>query len=160
MDTRVPDGKRLLATEFPVPKAVVRTSGVAANLLWDNVEYALGISAAGRTKRMPDPHEAFVAAIRGRFGDKPADAGVAALLKLMAELPLDQMQLDPSWAEMIAANPFISFRLAGEARLVCECDLPAVPGGRGAHPHLPRSGEAGSDRQTPLATQRRAGRQH
>jgi len=127
VDTRVPDGKRLLATEFPVPKAVVRTSGVAANLLWDNVEYALGISAAGRTKRMPDPHEAFVAAIRGRFGDEPADAGVAALLEFMAELPLDQMQLDPSWAEMIAANPFISFRLAGEARLVCERDLPDDP---------------------------------
>jgi CRISPR-associated protein Csd1 len=127
VDTRVPDGKRLLAAAFLVPKAAVRTSGVAANLLWDNVEYALGISAVGRAKRMSDPHEAFVTAIRGRFGDKPADAGVAALLEFLAELPVEQMQLDPLWAEMTAANPFISFRLAGEARLICECDLPPDP---------------------------------
>src|SRR5665811_2050171 len=46
VDTRMPDGKRVVAARYLVPKALVRTSGVKANLLWDNLEYALG--AQGR----------------------------------------------------------------------------------------------------------------
>ncbi|HEY5277991.1 MAG TPA: type I-C CRISPR-associated protein Cas8c/Csd1, partial [Coriobacteriia bacterium] len=42
VDTRMPEGKRVVATRYLVPKAVIRTSGVKANLLWDNIEYALG----------------------------------------------------------------------------------------------------------------------
>ncbi len=131
VDTRVPDGKRLVAAEFLVPKAVVRTSGPSPNLLWDNIEYALGVSAVGHTKRMPDPHEMFIEAIRERFGDEPGDAGVAALLRFMARLPIDLMESDPSWAEMVSSNPFISFRMAGQSRLICQCDLPVDRQGSG-----------------------------
>ncbi len=126
-DTRVPDGKRLVAREFLVPKAIMRTSGVAANLLWDNVEYALGISVDGQSPRTVEAHKAFLSTITERFGGEPADAGVVALVEFLAGLPIEQMEHDPLWAEMVAGNPFISFRLAGHASLICECELPADP---------------------------------
>jgi CRISPR-associated protein Csd1 len=34
--------RRKIGQRFLVPKAVKKTSGVAANLLWDNAEYVLG----------------------------------------------------------------------------------------------------------------------
>lgn len=47
-DTREGDGKKKRAKRFLVPQSVKRTVGIAANLLWDNPAYALGIWA-------PDP---------------------------------------------------------------------------------------------------------
>ena len=41
-DTRTGTGKQKSATRFLVPKGVKKTSGVAANLLWDTAEYVLG----------------------------------------------------------------------------------------------------------------------
>jgi CRISPR-associated protein Csd1 len=124
VDTRMPDGKRVVATRYLVPKALVRTSGVKANLLWDNLEYALG--AQGRmsepSARVVRQHEAFVAAIEERFGAVPADADLAAVLQFVRDVPLDAVRADPLWAEASAANPFVSFRIAGETSLVCQSD--------------------------------------
>jgi CRISPR-associated protein Csd1 len=36
-DTRTPQGKKKLAQSFRVPQGVKKTSGVAANLLWDTL---------------------------------------------------------------------------------------------------------------------------
>jgi hypothetical protein len=41
-DTRTPQGKKKVAQSFRVPMGVKKTSGVAANLLWDTLEYVLG----------------------------------------------------------------------------------------------------------------------
>jgi CRISPR-associated protein Csd1 len=124
VDTRVRDGKRVIAARYLVPKAVVRTSGVKPNLLWDNLEYALG--AEGRmsepSARVVRQHEAFVAAIKERFGAVPADADLAAVLRFVGGVPLDAVRADPLWAEASAANPFVSFRIAGETSLVCQSD--------------------------------------
>ena len=124
VDTRVRDGKRVIAARYLVPKAVVRTSGVKPNLLWDNLEYALG--AEGRmsepSARVVRQHEAFVAAIEERFGAVPADADLAAVLQFVRDVPLDAVRADPLWTEASAANPFVSFRIAGETSLVCQSD--------------------------------------
>jgi CRISPR-associated protein Csd1 len=42
-DTRSGDGKQRRARSFLVPKGIKKTSGVAANLLWDTAEYVLGV---------------------------------------------------------------------------------------------------------------------
>lgn len=47
-DTRTPQGKKKVAQSFRVPQGVKKTSGVAANLLWDNAEYVLGIPDANK----------------------------------------------------------------------------------------------------------------
>lgn len=122
VDTRTPNGKRLIAQRYLVPKAVVRASAVKANLLWDNLEYAIGAEAGSATPsaRVVRRHEAFVAAIEDRFGPDPADAGLAAVLTFVRSVPLAAIRADPLWPEVSAGNPFVSFRVAGEAALVCQ----------------------------------------
>ena len=124
VDTRSPDGKRVVAARYLVPKAVVRTSGVKPNLLWDNLQYALGIEdgAGAASARVVRQHEAFVAAIEERFGPSPADPGLEVLLQFVRDVPLGPVRADPLWAEASAANPFVSFRIAGETALICQSD--------------------------------------
>ncbi|MHB1202994.1 MAG: type I-C CRISPR-associated protein Cas8c/Csd1, partial [Acidithiobacillus sp.] len=43
VDTRTTEGKKKIGQRFLVPQGVKKTSGVAANLLWDNSEYVLGL---------------------------------------------------------------------------------------------------------------------
>ncbi|MBP7627033.1 MAG: type I-C CRISPR-associated protein Cas8c/Csd1, partial [Zoogloea sp.] len=41
-DTRSPEGKKKVGRRYLVPQGVKKTSGIAANLLWDNLEYVTG----------------------------------------------------------------------------------------------------------------------
>jgi CRISPR-associated protein Csd1 len=127
VDTRVADGKRMVAKEFLVPAATKRAVNVAANLLWDNLEYALGVPVRNDPIRVRRCHLAFVEAITDRFGSEPNDDGVAALLRFLREPPLDEIERDSSWPEVLATNPFVSFRLQAQPQLVCECEMPADP---------------------------------
>ena len=45
--TKQGDGKKKIAQRYLVPKGVKRSSGVAANLLWDSAEYVLGVDTRG-----------------------------------------------------------------------------------------------------------------
>ena len=122
VDTRTPDGKRVIAARYLVPKAVLRTSGVKPNLLWDNLEYALGTEGAEGepSARVARQHEAFIAAIEDRFGAVPTDADLGVVLRFARDVPLDAIRADPLWKEASVANPFVSFRIAGETGLVCQ----------------------------------------
>lgn len=122
VDTRTLDGKRLVARRYLVPKAVIRTSGNKPNLLWDNLEYALGTDGgdAAPSARVVARHAAFVVAIEARLGAAPADAGVTAVLRFVRDVPLDTIRADPLWKEASAAGGFISFRIAGATELVCQ----------------------------------------
>src|SRR3990172_5859471 len=72
-DTRGADGKRLLAHRFLVPQAAKRSVEIVAHLLWDNVEYALGVPIRGNPDRVARLHGAFRDAITERFRDEPDD---------------------------------------------------------------------------------------
>ena len=124
VDTRVPDGKRMVAKQFRVPKGVKRSSNPEPNLLWDNVEYVLGVPIRNDPARVADEHDMFVGLITDRFGPEPSDSGIGALLKFMAYIPLDALEADPLWTELASTNPFISFRVAGETDLLCQIEAP------------------------------------
>ncbi len=85
------DGKTGRA--LPVPQAVKRSSGIAANFLWDKTSYVLGVAAlqkakesdadyAKRTRRLPDTHAAFVRRQREALGGT-SDEGLVALLRFL-----------------------------------------------------------------------------
>jgi len=59
-DTRSGEGKKKRARSYLVPQGVKKTSGVAANLLWDTAEYALGIDTKGKPDRVVLQHATFV----------------------------------------------------------------------------------------------------
>ncbi len=102
-----------------MPQGPKRASGIAANLLWDNVEYALGIGVRGQVDRVVRQHQAFLDAITDRFGQEPDDPGLHALLRFLAGFSPTELEAQPLGPELLASNPFISFRLAGDAELIC-----------------------------------------
>ncbi|HXF08429.1 MAG TPA: type I-C CRISPR-associated protein Cas8c/Csd1 [Candidatus Acidoferrales bacterium] len=124
LDTRSGEGKKKIAQRFLVPKAVKKTSGVAANLLWDTAEYVLGIDTRGKPQRVAEQHAAFRARIDKLPDTAQADAGVAAVRAFLASIDLDALAASPAWEEIKAKNPLLSFRLHGDVELVCQ--RPAV----------------------------------
>ena len=79
-DTRELDGKRLRAKSFLVPQGVKKTSGVAANLLWDSAAYVIGLDRPRKGKAELTPHAAFRARIAALSVAALSDDGVQAVL--------------------------------------------------------------------------------
>ena len=123
-DTREPDGKRMVAHLFLVPQGPKRSVGVISNLLWDNVEYALGVPIRGNPDRVARQHRAFLSAVTEHFGPEPEEPGIRAVLRFLDTAATADLEKQSVWPELAASNPFLSFRIAGEVDLVCR--RPAV----------------------------------
>ncbi|HMV05851.1 MAG TPA: type I-C CRISPR-associated protein Cas8c/Csd1 [Accumulibacter sp.] len=119
-DTRQSEGKRKTARRYLVPQSVKRASGVAANLLCDTAEYALGVDARGKAQRVLEQHAAF----RRRLEELPpaalADAGVQAVRAFYAGNGAAALANDPCWPEIVAGNALVTFRLHPQTELVCQ----------------------------------------
>lgn len=124
VDTRSADGRDRRGSDFLVPAAPKRSVNIAPSLLWDNVEYTLGVPVRNHPIRVARAHQAFVDAIRQAFRDGPRDPGIDALLRFVDPVPLERLEQDALWQDLIGGNPFISFRLSGDIDLICH--RPAV----------------------------------
>ena len=124
LDTRSGEGKKKTAQSFLVPKAVKKTSGIAANLLWDTAEYVLGIDTRGKPERVAEQHAEFRARIESLTAAVKADTGVASVLAFLDRSEFDVLAKHPAWEEIKTINPLLSFRLHGDVELVCQ--RPAV----------------------------------
>ena len=123
-DTREPKGKKKIAASFRVPLGIKKTSGVAANLLWDTMEYVLGMDTKGKPERVREQHAAFRARIDALPATAREDAGIQAVTRFLAQIDLAQLERQPAWAEALETNAVLSFRLQGDQDLVCQ--RPAV----------------------------------
>lgn len=124
-DTRTTEGKKKIARAELVPQGVKKTSGIAANLLWDSAEYVLGVvteikGKTGKPERIAEQHAAFRARIAVLPAAVRADAGVGAVVKFLDALDHQALARLPEWEEIRTTNPLLSFRLAGDADLVCQ----------------------------------------
>lgn len=120
-DTRRQEGKKQVGTSFLVPQSVKKTSGVAANLLWDSAEYALGVSAKTDNARLAEQAAAFRERVEALQSLTESDAGLNALLAFLRTPDLAPLQRDPHWAELIETNALVSFELQGDVGpLICE----------------------------------------
>lgn len=124
LDTRSGEGRRRTAQRFLVPKAVKKTSGVAANLLWDTAEYVLGVDTRGKPERVAEQQAAFRARIDALPEAAQADAGIASVQAFLDHIDFDTLAASPAWEEIKTANLLLSFRLHGDVELVCQ--RPAV----------------------------------
>ena len=95
-DTRELQGKRKVAQAFRVPMGVKKTSGVAANLLWDTLEYVLGVDTKGRPERVAEQHAAFRARIAALPASAQADAGVQAMQRFFHRFDASALQKHPA----------------------------------------------------------------
>lgn len=118
-DTRTGDGKKKRAKSERVPQGVKKTSGVAANLLWDNAEYVLGIDTKGKPERVKEQQAAFAERIR-QLAIAEQDEGIAAVLAFLENLDTEVLQQQPQWEEIAVTNPNLTFRLQGQLHLVCQ----------------------------------------
>lgn len=123
-DTRSGEGKKKVGQRFLVPQGVKKTSGVAANLLWDNAEYVLGVDTRGKPERVVEQHAAFRARLDALPESAQDDAGIRAVRAFLDGIDLDRLAAFPSWPDILAVNPVMTFRLHGDLELVCQ--RPAV----------------------------------
>ena len=118
-DTREGEGKKKRARPFLVPQGVKKTSGVAANLLWDNAEYVLGVDIKGKPERITKQHQAFIAKIEA-LSTAQTDTGVQAALSFLQSTDTETLSQDTRWSEIAETNPNLTFRLHGDIDLVCQ----------------------------------------
>lgn len=114
-ETREGEGRVKRAKKFLVPQSVKRTGGTNANLLWDNIEYALGANPRQRND-VAVRHRAFKQRILGELGEKSIDS-VKALMNFLSSDPVKQIEKTISsdlWKQMLEENPFVTFKLDGE----------------------------------------------
>ena len=123
-DTRSLEVKKLRAQSFLVPQGVKKTSGVAANLLWDSAAYVIGLEKARKGKTEVTPHAAFRARIAALPEAAQTDAGLQAVLAALDRADWSVLHAHPAWAEIQETNPVMSFQLTGDVDLVCQ--RPAV----------------------------------
>lgn len=123
-DTRSGEGRKKIGQRFLVPQGVKKTSGVAANLLWDTAEYVLGVDTRGKPERVAEQHAAYHARIEALPDAVKEDAGIRAVRAFLAVKPLDRLAAMPIWPDVLSANPVMTFRLIGDLDLVCQ--RPAV----------------------------------
>ncbi len=120
-DTRVRQGKKSIARRFQVPQGVKKTSGVAANLLWDTAEYVLGLDIKGKPERLAVQTSAFRARIEALLALAPDEPGLLAVLSFLQSEPLAAARAQPNWREVEEANNrLLTFRLAPDLDLVCQ----------------------------------------
>lgn len=126
-DRREGEGKKKTAKAVLVPQGVKKTSGVAANLLWDTAEYVLGVDTRGKPERVAEQQAAFVARLREAFGESPDDNGLRAVLAFLEQHRVEAMETlaaHPAWPEILETNPPLTFQLNVDTELVCQ--RPAV----------------------------------
>ncbi len=131
LDTRTGEGSRKTARQFMVPKGVKKTSGVAANLLWDGPAYVFGRpkpdpkkDPAKMAARAMEQRCSFIDKIRKALTLTEGDEGVDAVLKFLGKGDFQTVFEHPSWPEIEESGANISFQLEGDSCLVC--DRPAV----------------------------------
>jgi CRISPR-associated protein Csd1 len=110
-DTREGDGKKKRAKTFLVPQGVKKTSGIAANLLWDVAGYVFGIDKKGEAKK-----EAFLERLKNELGDIEIVQKVICFLENITE---EELTKDDCWKEISETNPNLTFRINTDPFLVC-----------------------------------------
>lgn len=119
-DTREGDGKKKRAHAYLVPQGSKKTSGVVANLFWDNAEYVLGVDTKGKPERVAEQHQAFISGIEKLPQTVFADVGVQAVLHFLKCVDASALTKFAVWGEIVEVNPNLTFRLQGDVDLVCQ----------------------------------------
>jgi CRISPR-associated protein Csd1 len=127
VDTRSGDGKKRIARQFTVPKGVKKTSGIAANLLWDVPAYIFARpkpdpkkDSAKIAERAVEQQRCFIGTIRERLSSALADEGIEAVLRFVEGGHFEGVFEHPSWPEIEESGAILGFQLEGDICLVCE----------------------------------------
>ncbi|GBU21270.1 CRISPR-associated protein Cas8c/Csd1 [Fibrobacteres bacterium R8-0-B4] len=119
-DMRDGEGKKKVAKDCIVPQAVKKTSGIAANLLWDTAGYVLGVDLK-KPKKQEEQKRAFI--------DKIKELGEVDDLKpVITFLETDnseKLQAEQHYHELVEDNAVVSFSYCDDNGLLV-CQRPSV----------------------------------
>ena len=118
--TFIGEGRKRRVAKFLVPHSVKRARAIAANLLWDNPEYALGIPLNGKPDDVELKHNAFVELISGLGAVE--DAGLRALRLFLEKDGKEDLlgKFPEALAEMKEGAFNVTFKLDGEPGIIIE----------------------------------------
>jgi len=120
-------GKLPRPSLLPVPQPTVRTSGVAANFLWDNTGYVLGAKRDKHDQRSTQPvsawreHDAFKE-LHLRLLNEADDEGLTAVRSFLLGWEPSRYEALRYSGNMLGAN--VVFQLDGESRFVHDREAP------------------------------------
>ena len=121
-DTRTGDGKKRNAREFRVPLGEKKTSGIKANLLWDNPQYVLGLpksNTAKNTQKSKDSLKEFKKKIHEIFYDIE-DEGIKAICDFYDSLSMSSIIEHTLFPDIKKENANLTFMLEGETCLIAQ----------------------------------------
>lgn len=124
-DTRQREGTQLRAKPFLVPQPIKKTSGIAANLLWENAGYVFGVPKKEKNGKITEKNllraleqkEAFITTIETLVGDSSKKS---ACLKFLREVTDDQLSKFPIWEHIKTDNSNIGIRFVNDLHLYCQ----------------------------------------
>lgn len=126
-DTRSGEGRKKIGRQFTVPRSVKKTSGIAANFLWDTPAYVIGRPKPDPKKdtqklllRAKQQQQAFIHRIKASSDQLGSDIGVAAVLSFLEKQDWRTLFSHPCWNEIEETGALVSFQLEGDKCLVCE----------------------------------------
>ncbi len=109
-----------------VPAGVKKASSIKANLLWDSVEYALGV-ATGKSrasdkelaalKKVQTRHQAFSDRL-ALLTSRGSDEGLEALTRFLEGYDGSPIGEESVWQDLLENGPFITFRLKGDEGII------------------------------------------
>ena len=105
------------ASAYLVPKSVKRSSAIAANLLWDVAEYALGLDVKKNPEKTAKQHMAFIEKLRP-YSSIPSVESVITFLTINRNN--ESLFISPACSEIHETNPLITFKIGGENHLICQ----------------------------------------
>jgi CRISPR-associated protein Csd1 len=112
-------GRSKSAKTFLVPQGVKKSCNIAANLLWGNAEYVLGIPDKNLAERVEKQHAAFIQELEA-FPDR-SDEGIQAVLRFLKradKIKLLEAVCDGRPQDLFAKGANITFQLAGDSKIV------------------------------------------
>ncbi|MEE9905228.1 MAG: type I-C CRISPR-associated protein Cas8c/Csd1 [Chlorobium sp.] len=129
-DTREGEGKKKKAKAFLVPAAEKRTTGVKANLLWDNLEYAIGANPRNRDD-IETRKDAFLKRLKDAFPHGESAVIASPLTAFLQNEPLAQIVAklpeSETWKDAFEANANVVFRVLGaQDSSLCETLKPYI----------------------------------
>lgn len=125
-DTREGEGKKKRGKLFLVPQSVKRTSGIAANLLWETANYVFGIvntegldneKASKALLRASEQKQAFVERIKNEL---PQNPHIKAIITFLTSVTKEKLEKEDAWQDIYTSNSVVSFRFDGEKELYCQ----------------------------------------
>lgn len=133
-DTRIVEGNKRRAKEFYLPQGAKKSVNIAANLLWGNLEYVLGLPDSKKLaeqqrkgketkyqERLTEMRQTFIKEITNLPPNCQEDQGIRAVLTFLKDTNFSVLErFGEIWKEVEESNPNISFRLHGDTGLVCQ----------------------------------------